>query len=118
MSLGDGIASLRRICRRLALRLQVSLRAGVRGKTDRLCSDNMQYKATADWYIFPISTQSSCADGLDSAHVSGENAWIRFSILKASGVKSLATSNEFSFDTRKRTRLIFMISWNSVVGYT
>lgn len=90
----------------------------MRGKTDRLCSDSMQYKATADWYIFPIRTESSCADGFDSAHVSGENAWIRFSILKASGVKSLATSGEFFLDTRKRMRLIFMISWNSVVGYT
>ena len=68
--------------------------------------------------MFPISTQSSCADGLDSAHVSGENAWIQFRILKASVVKSLAMSGEFFFDTRKRRRLIFMISWNSVVGYT
>lgn len=90
----------------------------MRGKTDRLCSDIMQYKTTADWYMFPISTQSSCAEGLDSAHVSGENAWIRFRILKASVVKSLAMSGEFFFDTRKRRRLIFMISWNSVVGYT
>jgi hypothetical protein len=35
-------------CKRLALMLQGSLSAEMRGKTDRLCSDDMQYKATAD----------------------------------------------------------------------
>lgn len=118
LSLGDGTPSRRRICRRLALSLQVSLSAAVRGNTDKLCSDSMQYRATAYWYMFPTSTQSSCADGLDSAHVSGENVWIRFSILKASVVKIFATCNESFFDTRKRMRLILIISWNSVVGYT
>jgi hypothetical protein len=65
--------------------------------------------------MFPTSSQSSCPDGLDAAHCSGENAWIRSSILKAAVVKSSATTDESFLDTRKRRRLIFMISWNSCV---
>lgn len=42
---------------------QVALSAGVAGRTDRLCSEEMQYNATADLYALPMRIQAS-VDGL------------------------------------------------------
>lgn len=41
---------------------QVALSAGVAGRTDRLCSEEMQYNATADLYALPMRIQASVDD--------------------------------------------------------
>jgi hypothetical protein len=114
--LGDDSASSRSTCRSWPFVVQRALSEQARGRTERLCSERMQYNTTAAWYMFPRSIQSSFDEGLDSAHCSGEKPWIRLSIPYASCERPPAPV-DLSFVARIRRWLILMISANRGGGH-